>query len=129
MLPSTLIIIILIIILLIIITSKYRKENDIKTFNIKIDKKYNKKEEIVKRLHDLLIYDKESVLWPYTLLTSMIISTGLLYVINSLNLRNYIISVIFLFLTIEFPRRWANTHTKIQRVSEASQLLGKYNKI
>jgi len=36
---------------------------------------------------------------------------------------------IFLFLTIEFPSRWNNTHSNVSQSSEASQLLGKYDYI
>jgi hypothetical protein len=128
MLPSTIIIITILIIFLIIITSKYTKENDIKTFNIK-KSEVNDPNEIVKRLHELLIYKKEKVLWPFTLLSSMISSLALLYIFDRLTIKNYIICVFFLFLTIELPRRWTNTHSNVAQSSEASQLLGKYNYI
>jgi len=92
MLPSTIIIIVIFIIFLITITSKYTKENDIKTFNIK-KSNINDPNEIVKRLHDLLIYKKEKVLWPFTLLSAMISSLALLYIFDRLTIKNYIICV------------------------------------
>lgn len=114
----------------------YSKEGDINTLtgNLKspwkLSKIYNTQEKIIKRLHSLIIYKHNYVKWNKLILLSISLSIFIVHYYN----KKFVFSEIILFstlifLVLELPYRWCNTHRLRALDAESSILCGLIKKI
>lgn len=104
----------------------YTPHGDIKNFyKEKINKVSNEK--LLETLYELSIYDYCKVRWHYTFLLSLVVGIFLLYLIDSVSLKNIIIATLLLFIAIEIPGRLENGHIKNATVNKASIVYGTLN--
>ena len=108
---------------------KYSQEGDILTFTAgspklkEMKEKYQSKDEIVERLHSLLIYKESYVKWNRFLVISMFASLVTLYSIRGeVKLPEFILLTCFIFLCIDLPNRWGYAHISKGIIQEATQL-------
>ena len=108
---------------------KYSQEGDILTFTNSSPKlkemkeKYQTRDEIVERLHSLLIYKESYVKWNRFLVISMFASLVTLYSIRGdVKLPEFILLTCFSFLCIDLPNRWGYTHISKGIIQQATRL-------
>lgn len=112
---------------------KYSKEGDILTFTgncpsvQKLREKFPTKDQLVERLHNLLIYKESYVRWNSFLVISMFASMVILYFLRGeVKLAEFIILTSFIFLAIDLPNRWAHSHIQKGVIQEGTQLYSLY---
>jgi uncharacterized membrane protein (DUF373 family) len=117
---------ILVLAMIIAMNNIYNKNGDIKTlthdfsFN-KVNNEFNNKDKILSRIHNLFIYKNNYVYWIYYLVIS-IISALLLNLIFAeiykvkISFVAVLSTILLLFIILELPRRFINSH--FEKVAE-----------
>ena len=108
----------------------YSKEGDILTLKPKKlnqNLNLNSKDQIVDRLHSLIIYKESYVKWNKFIIISMFASLVIMKFLEiPLTIGKFILLSIFIFMCIDLPNRWAHSHIQSGIIQEASILLGQY---
>lgn len=118
------------VILIVYTLCMYSRKGDIGVFAIKdpnkLKESYPTKEAILNRLHELCVHEKEAVVWNRNLASSFLVAFLILYIVNALTLANFVLTMAIVFIAIELPGRWQNTHVKVQDTIEVNFLKALY---
>lgn len=129
------IIFIIILIGVVLTCLSYSKEGDILTLQSSMSLKHKKthkntstsKDQIVDRLHSLLIYKEGYVRWNKFIIISLFASCVILKFLDiPFSVGKLIMLSIFIFMCIDLPNRWAHSHIQSGIIQEASILFGQY---
>lgn len=108
---------------------KYSQEGDILTLTSnathlnEFSSKFPTRNDVVERLHSLLIYKEGYVRWNRYLLIAMFASLVILFFTRGeVRLSEFILTTCFLFLCIDLPSRWGHSHISQGVIQEATQL-------
>ena len=91
--------------------------------------KYHTTDDIADRLHKLAIYKRYEVLWPFTLLGSMLSAYLILVAMNHVCIRNFIVCFTIIFVTIDLSRRWVDCHRHGGIEIEATLLYSRFRQL
>jgi len=94
-----------------------------------IQEHYTCKDNVVKRLYDLHIYKTHPVSWPLTFISASLISTLILFAMDSLNWKNLFIAIPGIFIGVDVTRRFNQAHRLAGVDLEATQLYARYHEL
>lgn len=98
----------------------YTSEGDIENFyakDLNRDKSYNK---LLEKLYKLSLYDYCKVRWHYLFLLSILASLFVIFLIDSVSLKNFIIVGLIFFLVLTVPTSVDTSHFKSKIANEAT---------
>lgn len=114
----------------------YSQEGDILTFTGNAPKvremreKYVNREQIVERLHSLLVYKESYVRWNREMIIALFVSLVILYCFRSeIRLAEVLLLTTFVFLAIDLPNRWGHAHISASVIQEGTQLYTLYGSL
>ena len=123
--------IVFIVILVGIITAlfTYSQDGDINTLTQlspkvqEIKAKYKTKDQIAQRLHNLIIYNGGYIRWPQFLIVSLFTSIIILQTLTGkVDLGYLLVLSSVIFVAIDLPNRWGQSHISSNVSQEATQL-------
>jgi uncharacterized membrane protein YjjP (DUF1212 family) len=102
----------------------YQRSGDINTLVGKIQYKPKTSREILKKLHQLFVYNSHTVMWPLQLGIALFSAILLCVFFQRNGILEILLTTSIIFLSIDLPQRWTNTHVRIGASQEAAVMIG-----